>query len=292
MSFTNKLLTVTLDLAAGKFSGGGNTTTIANLRMSATIISVGGASSGNMELAIYGLPLTLMNQMSTVGTQLDQQDKNKISVQAGDAQSGQTLVFQGLIHNAFVDAQAMPQVCFRISAVPGGGYWAVEPVPPISLPGSQDVAGMMGKLAGQMGLTLENNGVNVKLVNPYYPGSPWTQAVRIAKHANIEMVVDKGVLAISPAGTPRNGSSPMISPTSMPPMVGYPAFRQAGIIVKSQFNPAVKVNGTIQVQSSLTPANGTWMVTRIVYELESLMPHGRWFQTMEATLAKGNQDPA
>jgi hypothetical protein len=306
--FTQKLLSVQISLAQGTFGAGGNSTTITAvqqngevgsngsfvsgpafgggalatiLRMSAHIDSVGGVSSGLMDLAIYGLPLETMNQLSTIGSQATLIDKNTISLSAGDSASGMTLVFSGLIDNAFVDANSMPQVCFRITAVPGGAFYAVQPVTPISLQGSQDVAQMLGKIAGQMGLSFENNGVNVKLSNPYYSGSPWGQAVAIARHANVEMVVDRGVLAISPNSQPRTtGGIPLISASTG--MVGYPAFRQAVIVVRSLFNPAVQVNGQIQVQSTLTPANGTWMVFHIIYELECAMPHGRWYQTMEA----------
>jgi hypothetical protein len=149
----------------------------------------------------------------------------------------------------------------------------------------------MGKLAQQMGLTLENNGVSVKLQNPYYGGSPWTQAVQIARHANIDMYVDRGTLAITPAGQPRqSGGTPLIAASTG--MIGYPAFRDAAIIITSLFNPAVQVGGQIQVQSDLTPACGTWYVTHLMYNLEAAMPHGHWFQVMEATLSSGDQGPS
>lgn len=296
MSFTQKLLSVSITLQQGVFGSGGNNVTIAAenspeafadvnmlqniLRMSAHIDVVGGVSSGNMELAIYGLPLTLMNQLSTIGTQINLMDKNTISVSAGD-KDALNLVFSGLIHEAYVDANNMPQVCFRISAVPGGQVNAVMPVKPISLSGSQDVGQIMGSLAKQMGLTLENNGVKVKIMNPYYSGSPWRQAVQLMQHANIEMIIDKGKLAITPPGQPREGQSATVS--AQTGMIGYPAFRQNVILVKSIFNPAIQCGGSINVQSALTPANGSWKVFHIVYDLECAMPHGRWQQLMEGT---------
>jgi hypothetical protein len=304
--FTQKLLSVQISLAQGTFGAGGNSTTITAvasgavsaagtiagppfgsgalatiLRMSAHIDVNGGVSSGLMDIAIYGLPLETMNQLSTVGTQTDFIDKNTISVSAGDSASSLTLVYSGLINDAYVDANNQPQVCFRIRAVPGGSYYAVQPVTPISLQGSQDVAQMLSKIAGQMELSFENNGVNVKMSNPYYSGSPWGQAVAIARHANVEMVVDRGVLAISPHGQPRTtGGIPLISAATG--MIGYPAFRQSVIMVKSLFNPATQILGQIQVQSTLTPANGTWMVFHMIHDLECAMPHGRWFSVMEA----------
>jgi hypothetical protein len=47
------------------------------------------------------------------------------------------------------------------------------------------------------------------------------------------------------------------------------------------FNPAVKYLGAIEVKSDLTPANGKWKVVRLEYQLESMVPHGRWEMDME-----------
>ena len=289
MAFTQKLINVSFSLAAGAFSGGGNTAQITGLRVSALIEMNGAVSSGTMQLAIYGLPLQLMNQLSTVGTQLDQQGKNQVEVYAGDAESGMSLVYTGLIFNAYVDAQNMPDVCFRLTGSPSGGFHAANPVPPTSKAGPQDVSPMMKNLAGLMGLQFEDNGVNVKLTNPYYPGSAWEQAVKIARHANIHLFVERGTLAISPIGKPRPGNVVISRETGM---VAYPAFRDAAIIVRALFNPAVSVGSSMTVQSDLTPANGNWLIKKIVYELESKMPKGRWFMTLEGVPQKGDTDPA
>ncbi|MGJ2639725.1 hypothetical protein ACR8HR_22490, partial [Salmonella enterica subsp. enterica serovar Paratyphi A] len=62
-----------------------------------------------MQMAIYGLPLSLMNQLSNVGRDLNKSLLNTITVQAGDDEMGMHLVFQGQIFRAFVDARAMPK---------------------------------------------------------------------------------------------------------------------------------------------------------------------------------------
>jgi hypothetical protein len=193
-----------------------------------------------------------------------------------------------MIYRGWVDAQQMPQVCYRLVAKPGGGYWAVKPVPPISKPGPQDVATMLQALAGQMGLQFENNGVKVKLTNPYYPGAPWSQALEIAKHANIDMTVDRGTMAIMPPGQPRSGDAVLISPQTG--MVGYPMWDDQRVVVKTLFNPSVSQNGTIQIQSDITPACGKWRVYQIHYKLDCLMPRGEWFQIIEASTI--GQDPS
>jgi hypothetical protein len=74
-------------------------------------------------------------------------------------------------------------------------------------------------------------------------------------------------------------------------MVGYPLFRSNFVIVKTIFNPGIKINSLIQVQSSVTAANGTWKVFIIQYELESKTPHGKWFQTMTAMPMMGGSTP-
>jgi hypothetical protein len=122
--------------------------------------------------------------------------------------------------------------------------------------------------------------VNVKLMNPYYPGNAWTQAIRMAKHAGVDIVIDKGTMAITPAGKPRSGGSVTVEP---PKMVGYPTFRQAGLVVKSIWDPNFSPNQTITVQSSVTPACGTWQVNTITHELDTLVPHGKWFSILECS---------
>ena len=288
MAFTHKLINVSFSLAAGAFTGGGNSYTVTGLRVSAVIEMNGGSSPGQMNLAIYGLPLSVMNQLSTVGTQRSAQGNNKVQVYAGDAESGMSLVYTGLIFDAYVDAQNMPEVCFRLRGAPTGGYYAAKQAPPTSLSGPQDVAGMMSKIAQQMGLQFENNGVSVKIKNPYYPNSLWNQAVSIAQDANVHLVVEKGVMAITPVGQPRDGTIYLSRETGM---VGYPAFRQAGVIAKALFNPSVGILRTMVIKSDLTPANGSWSIIHAVYELESNMPHGKWFMTLEGA-PQGYKDPA
>lgn len=279
MAFTQKLINVQFNLANGSFgSGKNNTATIRGARVACHITNTGGASNSTMEMAIYGLPLSLMNQLSTVGTQAFKMYKNSVTVEAGDA-SGMTLVFGGDIYSAFVDAQAMPQVCFRVMASPGS-FQAIKPATPLSIRGSADVSGMMKTLAGQMGFGFEDAGVNIRLANPYYAGTAWKQAIAIARHAGIDMIVDRNTMAIVPPGKTRSGDAVLISPQTG--MIGYPAFNQANVLVMALFSPSVKYLGAIEVKSDLTPANGMWKVNRLEYQLESMIPNGRWEMMMEA----------
>lgn len=280
MTFSQKQMSVAFSLANGNFgTSKNNTATIAGLRMSAQIQATGGASQSHMSLAIFGLPLSLMNQLSTVGSQVNQRSQNNVTLSAGDVNGGMTLVFDGVIFNAFVDAQQMPQVAFRIMANPTA-YYAVKPATPLSIRGGADVAGMLSGLAGQMGLAFENNGVNVKLSSPYFGGSPLTQAQAIVRHAGIVMTIERGTMAITPRGVPRQGDAVVVSPQTG--LDGYPAFVENALILRTLFNPAIKTNGLIEVQSDLKPACGNWQVGSVFHELECQQPHGKWFTTIQA----------
>ena len=94
MAFSQKRITVQFDLANGEFEGGGNSAEVAGLRVSCNIVNCG-QGSGQAEISIWGLPLALMNQLSTVGSQYLQMNKNHISVLAGDDETGQNVVVVG-----------------------------------------------------------------------------------------------------------------------------------------------------------------------------------------------------
>lgn len=281
MTFSQKLINVQLNLANGSFGkNGDNTATITGHRVSFVGTYAGGFSQSQAAISIWGLPLSLMNQMSTVGNQLNQQNKNNVAVFAGESQDNMSVVFEGTIVNAFVDANNMPDVAFRIIAAPGP-YHAVTPATPISIKGSADAASLVKQIAGKLGLGFENVGVNTKLANPYFAGSPWTQLQRIAKHCGFDWTIERGTLAIVKPGQSRKNSEIVISPQTG--MVGYPAFNQATVIVRALFNPAVKHYADITVKSDLTSANGKWRVRQYDLELESMIPEGRWFMTLYGT---------
>ena len=273
MSFKAKHLDFTLTLKNGNFGKGGNTATIKDHRATVDIVKPGGSDMGQAEIAIYGLPLSLMNQLTTLGTQVNLMAKNTVVVKAYEDGQQPTMVFQGTISLAYADMRAMPQVCFRISAH-AGSYEAGAPNEPVSVQGSADVAQTMERVAKQVGLQFENNGVTTKVQNPYLPGNPRSQMKALADMAGIGWVIDNGTLAIWPAGKSRKGDVPVIQP---PEMVGYPAFNQAGVEVTTLFNPQVKYAGTIEVKSSITPACGKWIVILLTYQLDAEIPNGRWF---------------
>ncbi len=279
-SYTQKLLTVQFVLGTGTFGESGqNTLTISGLRVVATVVKSGGASLGNAQIRIFGMTQSHMNQLSTLGLLITQTRKNTVILMAGDATSGMSQVFMGTIINAWSDYQGAPDVSFNVEAF--AAYLdAIKPVPPASFPpGGTDVATIMAGFAARMGLKFENNGVSVKLASPYFAGTARDQAQRCADAANINWHIDNGTLAIWPKNSARSGSAVVVSPETG--LVGYPIFDSLGVILRTLFNPLIRYGCLVQVNSSLTPANGTWFVYALTYELSSMTPGGPWFNTMK-----------
>ena len=287
--FSQKLLSFSFNYASGNFSGGGNAATITTsppqgehqgLRASCRIeIQGGNRTSSLLDAAIYGLPQTLMNQLTILPGILNAIGDNTITVMAGDV-DGMSLVFFGTVFAASMDGTAQPHVPLRIHATPDSLH-RMKPIEPTSVSGSADVAQIMGQLAGKMGLSFENNGVTAKVSNPYLPGPPRIQVEQLARHAGIQALVDKGKLAIWNPGQGRSGASAIISPETG--MIGYPAFDNAQIVVKTIFDPTIDYGQKVQVKSSIPIANGTWVIKKELLELESFMPKGKWFATLWGT---------
>jgi hypothetical protein len=283
MAFVERQLSVTFRLSGSRtFAGGNNQVTITNHRITAHVTNVGTPTGSTLSMTIYGMTLSLMNQLSTLGMVIQLVPKDTILVQAGDAGGQQNTVFAGTILNAWSDFQPAPEVAFHVQAQAGLAD-AVAPVPPSSFQGSADVAtimqGLAGKMTGSTGkaLNFENNGVSVKLSNPYFPGTLRQQAYALAKHAGINIEIANDTLAIWPSGKTREGTVPVISPQSGL-QVGYPSFTPQGILVKTVFNPQLKFGGQFKLQGSqITPANNTWAINFIDLSLESQTPHGEWF---------------
>lgn len=291
MAFTKKLVVVKFtlspitDVAGGAttqptFAGSdANSVTLEGYRTAAIIRKAGGASQGEAQLRVYGMSLDLMNQLSTLGRTPIIIGRNEIEISAGDSESGVALVFRGTINQAYTDLGGAPEGIFIVDAY-SMLYQAVQSIPPTSFNGSVSAASMLQGLATQMGMTFENNGVDVILPTPYYSGSAKTQAEAIVHDAGIEWnACDNGILAIWPRGGSRGGSVPLISPDTG--MVGYPFPSGEGLIgVRTVFNPQINFGAQVQIQSSVKPACGNWRVVSLTHEISSELPGGDWFSTV------------
>lgn len=280
---TKKHLDLTFQLGTGSFGESGfNTLTIKGLRASVSISKAGGNFLSEMNLRVWGMTQAVMNQLSGTGQDIVSQRRNVITISAYADDQTPAIVFQGIINQCWPDYSGAPDVALAVSAL-SVIFQALAPAPPSSFPTGVNVATFLGNIATQIGYTFTNNGVNVMLPPSYFTGSLPAQAFACAQAANIRMIFDDGQLAIWPPGGVRlMASDAQIIISRETGMISYPAWAQGGIILRSEFNPAVKFGYTITVQSDITPAEGDWSIFNLNMALESEMPGGKWEMDIQA----------
>lgn len=270
-------------LGEGEFGESGqNQLEISGLRATTDIIYSGGNGMGTIEAAIYGMSLSHMNQLSTLGMIYTQKRRNSLTVLAGDQVGGMATVYQGQIINAWPDMNGMPDVPFRVTG--GAGLLdALAPAQTISIRGGADVATILSGLAVQMKLRFKNNGVSVKMPNQYYAGSARSQAQAIVRDAGIEWNAGaNGEMVIWNAGQSRTEAAILVSKTTG--MVGYPSYTSNGIMLRNVFNASMGLGSRIKVETTLKlyPASGEFVVYGLNHHLDCRVPRGRWFSDVQA----------
>ena len=131
--------------------------------------------------------------------------------------------------------------------------------------------------------------MDAQLDNPYLPGDAMQQLRALAEQADFEWSTDEaGVLAIWPRGKPRDTAAVQVSKDT--DLVGFPSYNDKGVMLTTLFNPSVRVNGPVNVDSASTPANGVWYPFHVQHDLEAEVPEGRWFTHMECQRFTGQGD--
>jgi hypothetical protein len=275
-SFVQRRIDVTFTRTSGTFTQSGtNTVTLSGLRTSAIISNVGGQAQGSLDLRIYGMTQTMMNDLTLVsGTPVNVNVGNVVTVAAGNDGAGLATVYQGTIAGSFADYTEAPNVSFRVLGIQTLDA-ALRSVPPSSYRGGADVAVIMANFAKLLGMPFENGGVSgIFLSNPYFSGSLLSQAEACRDAAGINMVIDRGRLAIWPKGGSRGGEIPLISPQTG--LIGYPARTSTGVIFDTVFNPALNFGAKVQIESSVYQTSGTWVITQLNHRLDAMVPGGVW----------------
>lgn len=285
-------------------STGSSLLTVSNARSSARIAFAGAIKGATADIAIWGLSQDQMNQMQTLGLEYNKVARNLLSVNAGDSVSGLSRVFTGNILQAWGDYNNAPDVAMRFACT-AAYFEGASPFASTSFTGKVPVVQVFSTIAQQAGWGFLNNGVDssIAISNPYYYGSAPDQYKKLAQDVRVNAHLYPGSVSSSAqnytliiwpegGGTPQGGSGiPIISPQTG--MIGYPTFQQNGLImVRTLFNPQIRMGNQIQVQSSLftnqslaalLSPNSIWTVSRLDHQLDSLVPKGEWSSTIYAT---------
>lgn len=277
---SKKSLKFSIVLGTGKFgSSDNNRIELKGFRAVVDIDKAGGQMMGTLRAKIYGVKQEDMNSITTLVWKNGTAIVNTIEVFAIDGEI-ETLVFAGNIVNAWGDYQNMPDVYLHIQAQ-SAFFAGLEPVKPFSVKGGINAATVMAKIAKDMGLSFENNNVDVTLSDVYLKSTLKEQALELARMGNFTLYIDDKVLAITNKYDTRKGYIPEISAKSG--LVGYPSFDGVGVFFKTLFNPSIVFGGTIKLVTDIKIAEGEWVVNCMSLYLESEKPNGQWFATVRGS---------
>jgi hypothetical protein len=252
--------------------------TLRGLRVSVSIHKTGMPGYSTADIRVYGMSLSLMNALSTLGKIVGRVErKNIVSVSAGDYGKPAALIYIGTISEAWADFAGVPEAVFQIQSF-SALIDKMKPVPPTSYAGSVDAATVIQTMATSAGYGFENNGVSVMIDTPYYPGTIIEQMEQCARTGHFNLTHDMNTVAIWPIDGTRGGQVPKLIASAR---VGYPNYTGAGVAFKTLYNPQIIFGGTVEIDTIVAPAKGKWVVNVLNHTLESETPGGAWFTEME-----------
>lgn len=279
-TYAVRQIDLTFQLGEGSFGASGqNTLTLRGLRVAVQIELASLPNTGPANIRVWGMTLDHINQLSRAGL-VYQQRRNLVLVQAGDAASGMATVFKGYINEAYPDFSSPADPSFVVFATPASEL-QLKPVEPNSFTGATKAEVVFQQLAQKAGLSFEGGGVNVVLASPYFAGTIWQQINACARAANCFAFIDPaaGALAVWPKDGERksSGQVPVISPENG--MIGYPAFQNIQMTVRTQFAGHLSTLSSgrqFTCKSELKAANGLWTVIVVHLNLASQLADGPW----------------
>jgi hypothetical protein len=272
MSFTERQLQFTF---SGENTG---TLSASGLRALTSIQAYGGRMGVSAQVKIYGLTEAQANAYSSRISAGVGVSEFSLTIEAGDVGSKLSRVISGNIWRSYIDLQDIPESSFNVT-VAGVIYAASGPVASQSQPGEQAAESLIASICAKAGLTLQNNGAHAMLRNQVTYGSAIDQIAKIARAAKFQWYVVGSAIYLWPANGQRDQTVITVGPNTSPRMVGYPAWWEAGIIVRSLFNQEIQVGRRMQVISSIPRAEGVWQIVQVQHELSTMLSHGPWFTT-------------
>lgn len=282
-SFTVKQLRFTFTLANNAVFAGTNSNTLVvqGLRAMITVRGSGLPAFPDCDIEIYGMKEADMIALTALQFQPLAMLRNTVQCDANSG-SGWSTVFIGQILTGGPDWSNMPDVPLSINARLLA-FDSLNPAPATSYTGVTSVATIVSALAAKLGKAFVNNGVNVQLANPYFPGTLADQLKAVCQHAGIDCYNDPTAtfIEICPKGAPRNLPTFELTPTSgliRQPQLDY---NRGYVNVFSLWNPAFRFGGPLTVSGTNVPtANGKWVIGTITNTLSSLTPQGPWQSQM------------
>lgn len=261
---------------------GADKLTIEGLRSEIFVESPVFSSPGHAVIVIYGLTLNVINKLTIAGRQWEPRP-NRVLVEAmsqGETESDAWIpVYRGQIYQAYPMMNESPETPMVFTASPGdAASLMLKPVDPTSIEGSASAVDLITQAAQKIGYTVENNGVDGQLSNPYLKGATFEQinSVLVAVDAYGTLHRTENKVSIWPRDGYREGAIAKLKPGPDGGLIGYPEFENLLIKVRHVFDPGVYADPGLrfEVSSPLKAADGVWIAVKTTLRLSSEAPSG------------------
>jgi hypothetical protein len=280
-SFFKRKLKIILTLQKGSFKGGeGNAYSISDLAMSVRVDKLGPPDFGKASATIWGLPLEIMEQLSTLNMHPLFVRRNYINIYAGDDTQGFNQIYAGTITKASGDFNSAPDVRFNIESQIGF-FGAVTAQGDNVVNGTQSASTFIERQVKLAGFTFKNEDVSGTVKNAVFTGSPIEQARQCAKQIGAELVLDDDKAILIKNGASRKGNAVLLKADTG--LLGYPTMSQNGIDLKCIFNPNLRFAGIIKLETIVPKCSGQWRIVKLSHTLDSNLPNGgKWESAITA----------
>lgn len=278
--FIQRDLEIRYTLGVGSFREGRNTKVIQGAAARVNIKKPGGYEKNSVEVDIFNLDRSDMEQMTMLAFRPLEANRNYIEIYTVDKLRNLAFAGDVLPGGAQADYSNAPDISFHVSALTG--YLdTIQPGAPLSIAGDVSAEELATEIIGETEKTFEYIGDERKIRNPYLTGSPMKKLRDVAKAVNMELIVDDGDVIMTD-GQARRGQAVYLSESSG--LISYPTFTQVGINFSCIYNPAIRVGGLVVVDSSVPRASGEWRVIGLNSNLNSRIPGGDWSMNIQAAL--------
>lgn len=191
--------------------------------------------------------------------------KNKLVVEAGRESYGYTKLFVGNIRRAIVSQP--PDIAVEIEAYTGGNL-SLETTAINSREPQKQLSAISNDVAGELGLSLVFEAMDKAIGAFSFTGAKTWLLKKLSEAGNVTAYIDNEQLIVKDRNQPLKGNSFLVSAENG--MIGVPELTEMGVSVRTMFSPAVRVGGTLQVQSKINPAaNGSYIIVRVGYSLQN-----------------------
>lgn len=265
----NRLKERVIDFSTGK------TLIFDNYAINCKIKKVPSTCGYTASIDIFGVSQESIGQITTIAWIDGEIRPRQIRIYADDG-NGYSLLFEGGIMEAIPNYSKVPEVSIHIESSMLV-YPNLELVPPISLERGTSISTFCISMVTPYGMTCIPS---VELSKPWLGGtkifaqkSLGERLEELSKIANLDYFFTTSGIRIVPAG----GDTRRTFEFTPDSFVGYPSFENFGIIIQLDTLDDINCGDKMIISGSIVaPANASWVVNAIEYNLQARKPNGVW----------------